>query len=422
MMSRKNPTARIVGGSLGGLFAANLLHRAGWEVRVYERSAFELAGRGAGLVTHPELFEALQQCDIKIDQSIGVRIESRVTLARDGTVLGRLDGEQIFTSWGRLYQLLRAALPAALYFNDVPVLGVEDQASGALIEFADRAKEQADLVVAADGIRSTVRERLLPEVKAQYAGYIAWRGLVAERDLQPTTHNAIFDKFSFCLPIGEQMLGYPVAGADHSVAVGERRFNFVWYRPAAEDSELVNLLTDAQGRKFEGGIPPQSIRAEIIAAMRQGSRELLAPQFDEVVRLTQQPFFQPIFDLSAPRLSFGHIALLGDSAFVARPHCGMGVTKAAGDALALVRQLKASSTVPDALQAYDAERVDFGLAVVNHARDLGAYMQAQLRTSAERVMAERYRTPEAVMRETASSRIFEIKRQALLSKKSVQSS
>lgn len=396
----------IVGGSLGGLFAANLLHRAGWDVTVYERSADELSGRGAGIVTHPELFRALEQCGIPVDDSLGVHVTSRVTLAPDGSVLGRLDMAQVLTAWGRLYEVLHRALPSELYCNGVNVVGVEDLPDGARLTFADGRSEVADVVVAADGIRSTLRQQLSPAVKPEYAGYIAWRGLVEERDLSPATREAIFDKFAFCLPPREQMLGYPVAGPGNSVSVGERRFNFVWYRPAAEDTGLVDLLTDAAGKRFAGGIPPQSIRPDVIVAMREAADRVLAPQFAEVIRHTAQPFFQPIFDLCSPRLTFGHTVLLGDAAFVARPHCGMGVTKAAGDAMALVRALQAPVAVPQALQAYDAERVAFGTAVVNHARHLGAYMQAQIRTAGERKMAERYRTPEAVMRETASSRAF----------------
>jgi hypothetical protein len=91
----------------------------------------------------------------------------------------------------------------------------------------------------------------------------------------------------------------------------------------------------------------------------------------------------------------------------------MGVTKAAGDALALVQALDAEPDIPQALLRYEAERVAFGAAVVGHARHLGAYMQAQLHTAAEREAAERYRTPEAVMRETASSRAFQVHAKAV---------
>jgi 2-polyprenyl-6-methoxyphenol hydroxylase-like FAD-dependent oxidoreductase len=78
------PKAIIVGGSLGGLFAANLLVRNGWAVDVFERVPEELAGRGAGIVTHPELFEALTAAGVQIDNSIGVKVQSRVTFDQGG--------------------------------------------------------------------------------------------------------------------------------------------------------------------------------------------------------------------------------------------------------------------------------------------------------------------------------------------------
>ena len=96
------------------------------------------------------------------------------------------------------------------------------------------------------------------------------------------------------------------------------------------------------------------------------------------------------------------MALLGDAAFVARPHCGMGVTKAAGDAVALAAAITAQpDDIPAALQAYERERQPYGTAIVGHARALGAYMQAQAHADLDPEEAERYRTPAAVMRETA---------------------
>ncbi len=82
--------ALIIGGSLGGLFAANLLHGAGWEVEVFERVGEALADRGAGIVTHDELFLALRRVGVSIDETIGVEAFSRVTLDRDGRVIAEL--------------------------------------------------------------------------------------------------------------------------------------------------------------------------------------------------------------------------------------------------------------------------------------------------------------------------------------------
>lgn len=393
--------AIIIGGSLGGLFAANLFHRAGWDVQVYERVAEELEGRGAGIVTHPELFEALETAGVTVDDSIGVPVEERVTLAKDGSVAGRRPLPQVLTAWSRLYHVLREALPSDHYHNGMQLASFTEDRNGVTAIFANGDHVTADLMVAADGIRSTVRHMLLPEAKPVYAGYVAWRGLVEESALSERARTEMFPYFAFGLPPHEQMIAYPVAGKNNAVEPGKRRFNFVWYRPADESTTLRDMLTDATGKVWLDGIPPPLIRPEILAQARQAAHDVLAPQFAEVVEKTENLFFQPIYDLESPRIAFGRVALLGDAAFVARPHCGMGVTKAAGDARELVQALATTDKIPDALRAYEQGRVEFGKLIVGHARALGTYMQAQLRTAQEQAMAEKYRTVEAVMRETA---------------------
>ena len=398
----QNRRALVIGGSLGGLLTANLLHNDGWQVDVFERAPDELAGRGAGIVTHPELLAVLSRCGVAIDDGIGIEVAARVALDSSGRTIGTFPLRQVLTSWGRLYALLKAQFPGQSYHSGFSLERTEQSADGVIACFANGQKLRGDLLVGADGIRSTVRALYMPAVTPQYAGYVAWRGLVDEAAISPATHDTLFEKFGFCLPPGEQMLGYPVAGAANTTRRGLRRYNFVWYRPADEEGALSDLLTDQSGYTHEMSIPPPLIRPELIARMRRDADRLLAPQFAEVVRLTQQPFFQPIYDVESPQLVFGRAVLVGDAAFVARPHVGMGVAKAGGDAMALADALRNSDDVGAALRQYEAARVGFGAAVIARARHLGAYMQAQIKTAAERQMAERYRTPEAVMRETAT--------------------
>lgn len=395
--------AIVVGGSMGGLFTALLLRRAGWRVEVYERIGSELAGRGAGIVTHPELFDVLERVGIAVDTDIGVRVPGRRVLDRAGDIVGELPYDQVLTSWGRLYGLLRAALPAADYHHGKNLVRVVEDAEGVTAHFDDGSTASGDLLIGADGLFSAVRAQFDPDVLPTYAGYVAWRGLVEESELTPATRAAIVDHFAFCLPPGEQMLGYPVAGAHESLAPGRRRFNFVWYRPAAEDGHLTELLTDRDGHRHALSIAPHMIRPAVLDAMRADAERLLAPAFADVVRNTGQPFIQAILDFEAPRMAVSRRSvILGDAAFVARPHVGMGVTKAAGDAVALVAALERfPQDLDGALRCFDAERLPFGAAVVRRARSLGAYMQAQIATADERRLAERHRHPDAVMAETA---------------------
>jgi len=405
------PRALVIGGSLGGLFAANLLHRQGWDVHVFEQSAEALAGRGAGIITHPDLFAALKRIGIPVDDSIGVDIAGRVAFERDGSVAGTLDIRQCLTTWGRLHTLLMEAFPEERYHLGHACINVEQDDATVTARFSNGAQASADLLIGADGIRSAVRTQFAPESRPQYAGYVAWRGLVEERTLSPDTHRDLFPRFAFSLALREHMLGYPVAGFDNSTRDGERCFNFVWYRPTRAEDELPDLCTDSHGRRHEHGIPPPLIRPGVVDAMRRAAREHLSPQFAEVVEKTRQPFFQAIYDLESRSMSWGRVALLGDAAFVARPHVGMGVSKAAGDALALAELLhRHHNNIRQALPAYSAGRVRLGEAVIAHARELGAYLQSWNRDGAEaaaaRSLAAEHHTPEAVMREVAVTRTF----------------
>jgi 2-polyprenyl-6-methoxyphenol hydroxylase-like FAD-dependent oxidoreductase len=382
----------VVGGSLGGLMAANVLLRAGHRVTVLERSTRSLQGRGAGIVTHESLRTALRAAGVTVDAQLGIQVEQRVVLDAQGGTSCQWAYPQLLTSWGRLYALLLAALPAPNYRLAASVSGVSQTADqvSALLHTGEILR--ADLLIACDGIRSTVRMQLAPDVQPQYAGYVAWRGVCEESALSQHTRKTLFNHFGFGLPDAEQLIGYPVAGTADSTQVGQRRWNFVWYRPAAAGAELAALMTDADGVHHPDGIAPQQVSWRTIAAMREAARQTLAPQFAEVLEKTAVPFLQPIFDLASPQLAFGRVALLGDAAFVARPHVGMGVTKAADDAMALVASLAAHGATAQALGQYAHLRGPAGAAVVARARVLGASLQSG---------QTQQRSAEAVMKQTA---------------------
>lgn len=394
--------ALVVGGSLGGLFAANLLHRAGWDVQVFEHSRDDLVGRGAGIITHPELFECIARIGIPLDERFGVDIPERVAFDRTGAVLGIVKIPQCLTTWGRLYELLKQAFPPQRYHLEHSVVRVDERPGHIVAHFANGSAVEGDLLIGADGIRSTVRALLLPEVRARYVGYVAWRGLADERTLNPAVHRDLFPRFGFSLAPREHMLGYPVAGFTRSTRPGERCYNFVWYRPADEAQGYPELCTDIHGDRHQMSVPPPLVRPDVVTGVRHAAEDHLSPQFAEVVRKTPQPFFQAIFDLETSKMVLGRVCLIGDAAFVARPHCGMGVTKAAGDAMALVdASADVNDDVPQALRLFEARRLHFGAAVVEHGRKLGAYLEGD-----ESEAARAHHTPDAVMREIAVTREY----------------
>lgn len=388
---------------MGGLFAGNMLCRAGWKVDLYERVAGPLSDRGAGIVTHDELLSALELAGARVDEHLGVRIFERATIDRHGNIVASLPYDQILTAWSRLLHVLEEAFPSDHYHRGKVLKYVQQDNNSVTAHFDDGSRDTADILIGADGIRSTTRAQLMPDQQPEYAGYVAWRGLVNEDELSSAARDQLMDSFAFCLPPGEQMLTYPVAGKENATAKGSRRLNFVWYRPAAFDTELKRLQTDSTGHWHSDGIPPGAIREDVLDEVRSSATATLAPVFAEVVHKTPQLFFQPIFDLEAKKMVCGRVALLGDAAFVARPHSGMGVTKAACDAIELVRALDACPQLDEALNAYQTSRIKFGRAIVRQARNMGACIHIGSGSEHQRQMELRYRDPETLMRETAVS-------------------
>lgn len=366
--------ALIVGGSLGGLFAGCALLRAGWDVQVVERTPGRLDGRGAGLGVLPAMLEVLKGAGARVDRTVGVPVSGRICFARDGSERAWLPTPQYTTSWSRLHSLLSAVFPEERIRRGATLAGLEQDADGVTARLAEGTSLRAELLVAADGLRSTVRRIFLPEVRLAYAGYVGWRGLADEAAFSAATHAALFRRFAFCLPEGEHILGYPVPGEADDLTPGRRRYNFVWYRPADERE----VLTDAAGKLHEEGIAPQAIQPEIVARMRADAAARLCPQFAEAIRVTALPLVQPIYDLLSPRIAFGRVALLGDAASVARPHVAMGAIKAGQDAMALAEAL-ARGPVEAALARYDAQRRPAAEALVAESRRLGAYLEGRLR-------------------------------------------
>jgi 2-polyprenyl-6-methoxyphenol hydroxylase-like FAD-dependent oxidoreductase len=401
--------ALVIGGSLGGLIAAHLLRRTGWDAVVFERNTEELASRGVGLGTHPQLIAILRRAGVAFDETMGIQVPKVICLDRDGKTIVEQPTTRTMSGWSRLYRALRDTLPAQNYQLGKALRHVEQDGDGVTAIFADGTHERGDLLVGADGIRSTVREQFLPQTQPIYAGYVAWRAVLDEQQVPPEIRREIFELYTFCLPEGEQLLGYPVPGRDNDTAVGRRGYNIVWYRPT-DASTLADMCTDAAGRHHAAGIPPPLIRNDVIARVKADAKAFLAPQIADIFVRTD-PFFQPIFDLESPRLVFGRVALAGDAAFVVRPHVGAGTTKAAIDAASLADCLRdAGADLDVGLARFEHVQQSFGRAMVALSRQAGAYLSAQLKPRAERSADELDRNIDALLHAhgTRSDQVGEI--------------
>lgn len=360
--------AIVAGGSIAGLFAAAMLRRAGWEVVVLERTAVELSGRGAGIVTHDLLNGLLEKAGAST-ADLGVHVEKRIAFDLEGRQVRSMDYAQIVTSWDRVHSILRKLMPDHAYRPGVTVAGYRDVGDGVEVVTADDETMEADILVGADGFRSVVRSTMLPQVQPRFAGYVVWRALTREADVPQNVRQSLFDHFGFFLPSGTQIIGYPIAGPGNDLRPGHRRYNFVWYAPV-NAGDLDDMLTDAHGRRHALSIPPPLVRDDVLERMQAFAALHLPRPFLEILARSERPFFTPIYDHLSPTFSAGRVALVGDAACVARPHVGMGVTKAACDADALARHLEADEPQP-ALKAYSSERVSLSQAAYELAQTLG---------------------------------------------------
>ena len=369
-MSR--PRALIIGGSVGGLFAAALLRTIGWDVAVFERSGGDLSERGAGLGATPELFAVLERIGVALDAAIMGHVRGRIFLGRDGSVLHELSRDSKTSSWGQLYRALRAVVPASCYRGGTALARVEQDAHGVTAVLADGSRMTGDLLIGADGLFSTVRRQFLPGVEPAYAGYVGWRGIVREDDLPPEVRETIAERLTFCGDDGELVVCVPMAGAEPP---GRRRLHYTWYRWADFLRTLPDLCTDAQGRCHGVTIPPPMVRQDLIDALIADAEASLAPQIATAVARGSRPFLQPIWDMESPRIGFGRVVLVGDAAFVARPHVATGVSKAALDVQCLADALARGRDIDAALGSYAQERGGFGKGLVARGRHLGAWIK-----------------------------------------------
>jgi 2-polyprenyl-6-methoxyphenol hydroxylase-like FAD-dependent oxidoreductase len=153
---------------------------------------------------------------------------------------------------------------------------------------------------------------------------------------------------------------HAIKGAHKAIVPGQRRYNWVWYRNATE-ARRTDLLTDRDGRQRTSSVPPGLISAAAETDLRQAAVRDLPPSFRVLVAATHEPFLQSIEDLSVRQMAFGRVALIGDAAFIPRPHTAASTAKAAANALGLANALRRDSDIVAALRGWEPDQIQYGL-------------------------------------------------------------
>jgi 2-polyprenyl-6-methoxyphenol hydroxylase-like FAD-dependent oxidoreductase len=366
------PSATIIGGSMAGLFAATALSKKGWDISVHEKVPVPLSGRGAGIATYDELADLVFKATNN-NNVLGTTAKSRVSLDINGKIINSYDYPQVYTSWQYLFSILREQISNDDYFMGDDCIKIEQNEDKAIAFFENGKKKETDLIIVANGIKSELRTYVDNKAYPQYAGYVGWRGVVNEEEISKNSLEILSNYFIVVLPYNQQIASYPIAGeGKNPFKIGERRINWIWYKPVPQNS-LQEILLGKSGQQFEDGIPPNEIRKEIVNDLFKEAEAKLPPQLVELVKITKQPLIQPIFDLQSMKMKNGRVVTIGDAAFAARPHVGMGVTKAAMDAFTLSEHLEDSSNLDD-LDKWEHSRLKESQFIVNRSRKLGQYL------------------------------------------------
>lgn len=364
----------IIGGSLAGLFTGSLLAQQGHEVHIFERATGDLDSRGGGIVLQNDVLRVYDRLGVlKRAREHGVPSQDRVVLDPTGHVAHRGPAPQIQTSWPLIFRTVRDALGSASYHSGKTLerIGQDTKEQTATAHFTDGTSFEADLIIGADGHGSKVRSLLWPEAEPTYAGYIAWRGLVHETALPESTKAQLSGNFGFASAEASHMLGYLVPGDGGDLREGHRDYNWVWYRTIAEDT-LPDVMTDRDGRHRGYSVPEGRLSDDWAAHVYADALAILPPSFSDAVLATEKPFAQAIRDLTVNTMVKGRVILLGDAAFVPRPHTAASTSKAASNALDLADAMAfTKGDIDQALLRWEPDQLTLGRRLYKHGTSLG---------------------------------------------------
>jgi salicylate hydroxylase len=345
------PSIAIVGGGIGGLFAANALIAHGLKVTVYEQAP-ALGEIGAGVFITPNSVRQLDRV------GLGPAVEKWGARVGAGSHYFRDDGSPIApvqvtdsAGWNAtfgmhradLVNFLAAALPAGVVKCGHRATGFVQDETSARVTFENGAVAEADIVIGCDGIHSELRPYVFPPSKAVFSGTVAYRGLVPHADVPhwPT------DVWQMWLGRGKHFLVFPVRAGTI--------INYVGFVPA--DAEMKESWT-AKG-------DPDALRAEFAG---------WDPRIEGLLSKVEATFKWALYDREPlPTWTKGRLTLLGDAAHPMLPHLGQGANQSIEDGMALATILSRTNRVgaPAALVAYEKLRRERVAGVQRGARENG---------------------------------------------------
>ncbi len=350
-MGGSRPNIAIVGGGIGGLFAANALIAQGFEVSIYEQAP-ALGEVGAGVFLTPNSVRQLERI------GLGPAVEKWGARVGPGSRYFRHDGSPIApvqvtdsSGWNATFGMHRAdlveLLADALADNVVHTghrcTGFEQRDDVARVSFSNGAVAEADVIVGADGIHSELRPYVFPPSNPVFSGSVAYRGVLPLERIPdwPT------DSWLMWLGKGKHFLTFPVRAG--------QLINYVGFVPADQQMK----------ESWSSPGDPDVLRREFAG---------WDPRIESLLQQVQMTFRWALYDREPlPTWTRGRLTLLGDAAHPMLPHLGQGANQSIEDGMALATILARAdcSTVPAALAAYERLRRERVAQVQRGARENG---------------------------------------------------
>jgi 2-polyprenyl-6-methoxyphenol hydroxylase-like FAD-dependent oxidoreductase len=357
----------IVGGSIAGCATGALLHRAGHDVIVFERSESDLVSRGAGIGTPMAVWQDMMAYGL-IDEALpAFRIDSlRFVTRGSGTGpprwLGDAQGQGslMLVNWAHLYQWLRRGVPDELYRGGSVVELIEARPHGTTVHVGPGGAVDCDLVVCADGYRSIGRRLVDPDAALRYRGMVTWRGLVPESDLRADPLGGC-DLLRVGYPGGHGVLYY-VPGSGPGAEPGKRLLVWGVYLQVPQGA-LSLVLVDDHERQQSSSVPFGKVHPQVRAGLESRLADLLPPVLFEVVQQSNSAI-HAIYSVAPRSYARDRVCLVGDAGAVFPPFTGSGVLKAVANATSLADALAAAPAVDDALRRWSGAQLQVAAQVM----------------------------------------------------------
>lgn len=183
----------IIGGGIGGLTLANALHQFDIPFELYERAP-ELTDVGAGIGLSAAPLQILDWMDLYDPfQKLAAQPDTVIIADRKLNIKRAIQPNKpvYCIHRARLIDLLKENLPSGSIHLSKELTNISASANETVLTFADGTERKSGVVVAADGIHSVIRRKLLPSIQIRYIGQAAWRGITDLKLPEPYTNSFV---------------------------------------------------------------------------------------------------------------------------------------------------------------------------------------------------------------------------------------